>query len=508
MVRPYVVGTPTVAVSTTPSGTTVLTFTLPAGAQTGDVVVADVRTNSSTSPTDFSSPGFTRQGFTFKPSDPAGRVLGQFTRPIANIATEPATYVFTKAIADSRSTGNMYLVRGVDVTNLSAGRSLGWTEVAPTVSTHAFSTDTAEPCLLVYAYGNEVITPNQSAPTATPGTQIALSASPGNTTVTRSVLWSGYEPVDSTTIPAKALTWASVSGAAASAFVLRGIPDPVDPIPGFRSVSQMLSRTGATWAHRGGSANWPEMSEYAYDRSVVRGYGVLEFSAQRTSDGVWIGCHDASLNRTSQTTGLPNISAMTWAQVQTHMNSLNSAGTPRPYYRLDAFLDKFTPTHVVVVDPKDGIGTYDTEFLNLLDAHGGPEKIIVKFFGVGSGAAALADKATARQYQTWGYFYADDVTDGDLALYESHWSILGMDYQAPQSAWDAILAYGKPVTAHIVPDQAGYDLAMSKGASFAQVSAPLSVAPVGPGQFQPWDGFYVGVDPVDAVYVGSDQVWP
>lgn len=254
---------------------------------------------------------------------------------------------------------------------------------------------------------------------------------------------------------------------------------PVVTPPGFSSVTQMLATPGATWAHRGGSTNWPEMSKYAYEQATLAGYGALEFSANRTSDGVWVGCHDASLNRTSQTTGLANISSMTWAQVQTYQNSLNAAGTPRPYYRLDQFLDDFTGTHVAIVDPKYAIGTYNTEFLNLLDAHGGNTKIVVKFYGVGVGATALADAATARGYQTWGYFYDTDVTGGGLAADQSHWSILGMNYDAAQSAWDAVLGYGKPVVGHIAASQANYNTAMSRGARMVQCANVAGIAAVG-----------------------------
>lgn len=254
---------------------------------------------------------------------------------------------------------------------------------------------------------------------------------------------------------------------------------PVVTPQGFSSVTQMLATPGATWAHRGGSTNWPEMSKYAYEQAALAGYGALEFSANRTSDGVWVGCHDASLNRTSQTTGLANISSMTWAQVQTYQNSLNAAGTPRPYYRLDQFLDDFTGTHVAIVDPKYAIGTYNTEFLNLLDAHGGNAKTVVKFYGVGAGATALADAATARGYQTWGYFYDTDVTGGGLAADQSHWSILGMNYDAAQSAWDAVLSYGKPVVGHIAASQANYNTAMSRGARMVQCANVAGITAVG-----------------------------
>ena len=258
---------------------------------------------------------------------------------------------------------------------------------------------------------------------------------------------------------------------------------PASPLPGFSSVSQMLATPVATWAHRGGSANWPEMSEYAYDQAVLAGYGALEFSAQRTNDGggtgTWIGSHDPTPNRTSQTTGAPAYSAMSYTTLlAAYQNTLNAAGTPRPYYRLVDFLDKFTPTHVVIVDPKDELARV-TEFLNLLDAHGGNTKIVVKFYGGGSGAAALADAATAKGYQTWGYFYEADIASGELAAWQSHWSVLGMEYAASQGAWDTILGYGKPVVGHIAGSQANFDTAITKGARMVQSANVTGIRAVG-----------------------------
>lgn len=258
---------------------------------------------------------------------------------------------------------------------------------------------------------------------------------------------------------------------------------PASSLPGFSSVTQMLATPGATWAHRGGSANWPEMSEYAYDQAVLAGYGALEFSAQRTNDGggtgTWIGSHDPTPNRTSQTTGAPAYSTMSYTTLlATYQNTLNAAGTPRPYYRLVDFLDKFTPTHVVIVDPKDELARV-TEFLNLLDAHGGNTKIVVKFYGAGTGAAALADAATARGYQTWGYFYEADIASGELAAWQSHWSLLGMEYGASQGAWDTILAHGKPVVGHIAGSQANFDTAISKGARMVQSANVSGIRAVG-----------------------------
>ncbi|WP_420111636.1 hypothetical protein, partial [Pseudactinotalea sp.] len=184
--------------------------------------------------------------------------------------------------------------------------------------------------------------------------------------------------------------------------------------------------------------------------------------------------HDASPNRTSQTTGLPDVSAMTWAQLQTYQNTLNSAGTPRPYYRLVDFLDAFTPTHVVVVDNKTN--TAQSTFLDLLDAHGGNTKIVVKAYGVGTGGG-VASAAAARGYRTWGYFYESDLPNIPTA--QTGWSILGMEYTASASTWSQMLTYGKPVVSHIIQSQANYDTAAAKGARMAQVANVASVTAVG-----------------------------
>lgn len=514
MVAPQFVGTATTYASIVSGASIVLDK--PTGLADGDMLVAVLRTNGSTSTADFALSGWTRRGYAFVASDAAGRVTGIYTHPVASASSEPANYTFTKAISDTRRVGAMFIVRGVDLSNPVAGNSTGWDATpTPRVQLNSFTVDTANAALLVYAWANEIVSPNATAPTILPGTEIALVPSASGTATTRTTIWAGYESNAATSTGHKNLTWATAtSGPAATGVVLRGLSGSAGTatgtltitgtttasvgvtrtatgtvtlagagtrnvgVPGFASVTQMLATPGATWAHRGGSTSWPEMSKYAYDQAVAAGYGALDFAANRTSDGVWVGCHDASLNRTSQTTGLADISSMTWAQVQTYQNTLNSAGTPRAYYRLDQFLDDFTGSNVAIVDPKYGIGTYNTEFLNLLDAHGGNTKIVVKFYGVGSGATALADAATARGYQTWGYFYDTDVAGGGLAADQSHWSILGMNYDASQAAWDAALAYGKPVVGHIAASQANYNTAITRGARMVQCANVAGIAAV------------------------------
>ena len=253
--------------------------------------------------------------------------------------------------------------------------------------------------------------------------------------------------------------------------------------PGFASVAQMLSTPGATWAHRGGSVSWAEHTLFAYTQAVARGYGCLEVSLSRTRDGVWFALHDATLNRTSGLPASPAVdpTTMTWAELDASYKVTVGVGAPRPYMRWDELVAAYGGSHVIVVDPKHQItqgGARLAEFLDMVKRDLGTDRAIIKFSGVGSGAVWLAGLAADRGFQTWGYFYQTDWSSGDLATYQGPWSILGMDYTASQQAWDAVRSYGKPVVAHIVPDQAGYATALAKGADMVQVSGVGAVAAV------------------------------
>lgn len=262
----------------------------------------------------------------------------------------------------------------------------------------------------------------------------------------------------------------------------RVAPDSVKTVhPGFDSVPQMVATPGATWAHRGGSASYPEMSEYAYDQSVIRGYGALEFSAQRSSDGVWFGLHDDTL---AVVTGNPSltqkVNTMTWAQIKAYGNTKNAIpGWPsRPFWRLEEFLEKWSKTHILILDPKGGLSK-NAEFLSVCSAFN-VSRFIWKYYGVGIAGRPQA-ALDAGWGGTWGYFYNTDIDSGNFAsnANRSEWTMIGMNYTASQSYWDTALALGKPVVGHICPTQADYDMAIAKGANMVQVSGVGVVAPVG-----------------------------
>lgn len=294
----------------------------------------------------------------------------------------------------------------------------------------------------------------------------------------------GITPTTGGAVPAGTLvklgTGASAHAQYTDAAGVRHAPASMRPwLPGFAAVDAMLAKSGATWAHRGGSSTWPEMSEWAYDQSVLRGYGVLEFSAQRSSDGWWFGLHDVDLKRTSPSATTTEVSTMTRAQIEAFQIENAPSGGPRPYYGMVEFLKKYGKTHVLVMDVKNA-SAHLTEFLDVIAANTPANRVIIKYYGVGSGAGVIADAARARGMKSWGYFYQTDYEAGTIATWAPKWDILGMNIAATTgwSAADGILSYGKPVVGHIAASQAEYDQAITKGATLVQCAGVAVIKPV------------------------------
>lgn len=508
MVAPAPTGTPTTAFATT--GTSI-TVTKPTGLQNGDLLAIVYRAQDSNATAVTVPSGFTRFGPALSLPNSSTRVHGMWVKEITDASGEPADYtVSLTGAASGRQVIGAFILRGGDAGSTAQtgapstynGTGSGTTGTPKTAASYSVGT---LPSLTIFHGGAEITSGNSHVPTVTPsGYTKLLDVATGSDTVgSRTYLWVGYRTTTTSPTDAANIGWSSSSGSHAegASLVQKAVPAGETRAPtggvllsgrahavtpwrdGFPSVERLLRTYGATSAHRGGSAVWPEMSRLAYERSAMAKYGWLEFSAQRSSDGWWFGMHDNDFDRVSLVSGSPAPSTLTQAQIEsTYQNKLNANGMPQSWYGMTDFLDDWVYTHVVMVDPKNSVGNRE-EFLDLLDSHGGPSKIIVKFSGVGGGAVSLANAATARGYQTWGYFYEADVADGDLATYQSAWSILGMTYNASEAAWNAVKAYGKPVIAHIVPDAAGYATAMSRGAWFAQVSGVASVPAVTDGVF-------------------------
>lgn len=243
---------------------------------------------------------------------------------------------------------------------------------------------------------------------------------------------------------------------------------------GYRSVSAALA--GTCWvAHRGGSLAWPEGSLRAYTQAVYRGYGALELSLSRTVDGVWLTCHDGYLDRTSLGTATTTlqVSAMTWDHVRAYAILPPRPGLDlAPYMRLDDYIETYADHAVTFVDPKLVPAVHYGELLAVMDAHGGPDRWIAKYYGK---SFDWAHAARARGYLTWGYFYGGDGPT--LDEWSDRWDLLGLDYGAPASDWARFIATGKPVLGHICPDRAAVDVALGHDAAGLMVSGTHVITP-------------------------------
>lgn len=239
-----------------------------------------------------------------------------------------------------------------------------------------------------------------------------------------------------------------------------------------RLVTPLLSGEPFYIAHRGGSANWPEMSMTAYRHAVAAGVDALEISLARSSDGVWFGLHDATLDRTSGTTRLV-ASEHTWAQISRYRignASRDRSVGPQPYLRLEQLIEAYTDTHTIFVDPKVVDHEHYPDLLALMDAGGrGTETFIAKSFGTG---IAWAQAARAQGYRTWGYYIGQEIDDGSTPpeTTQVNWDLLGLDVRASSAAWTSIRSFRKPIVAHIIADRASARRAVDLGASGLMVS--------------------------------------
>jgi glycerophosphoryl diester phosphodiesterase len=245
-------------------------------------------------------------------------------------------------------------------------------------------------------------------------------------------------------------------------------------------VDRMLARDPFWVAHRGGDADRPEMSMVAYRHALARGVDAVEVSLARTSDGVWFGLHDPTLDRTSGTAGFV-ASQHTWADVRsqriTQVPTNPRHRSPEPYLGFPDLVQAVGDGVAVFVDPKAVPEVHYPELLDLMDSLVDDPRgtFVAKSYYLDRAWAVAARK---RGIRTWGYYYAKDLAGpGDvLAATQRNWDMLGLDVAAPAATWQAVRSYHKPVIAHVVRTQAQVDQAERNGAQGLMVSH-LSLVP-------------------------------
>lgn len=245
---------------------------------------------------------------------------------------------------------------------------------------------------------------------------------------------------------------------------------------GVQTPSALVAKPGFVVGHMG--ARWDEVegSMEGITRSLMWGVDALMLSIARTSDGKFFLLNDTKyLDRMSlgNDTGTTiDSSTLTWAQIQasydqgSYWTKRGTSSPRRPYMLLTDFLTAYPNTGPILLDPKTIPNTYFGAILDIMDANGGPNRFVGKYYCTGIG---WADAVHARNplYRTWGYFYASEIAAGttDLDTLSTHWDWLGLDYAGASAQWTQVLAKGKPVIGHIAKTRANYDTAISKGAS-------------------------------------------
>jgi hypothetical protein len=469
--QPYVVGTSTDSNTGTSA---VLTIAAPAGIQSGDMMVVYITDSYNGS----DKIAFLRWTDVVTGTIAEMGAAVRFHQVVSRIYSpdDPGPYTFTMTgiHASVRKIGTMVAIRNVtpyDLHGLPIYNS-------PTDLSISMATPNVGPGLLVSSWGVTTGAPNRASVTTTNGTQIASRGVP-DTTGTVSTNWQTVisKPVtsaDALTITSPGPTLAAEANAA---MIAKQLP-AVTADEGYLNadVTDMLSRDVFYWAHRGGSDHWGEFTRLAYDECVKWGAPALELSLNRTSDGVWFGLHDEFLNRTSPGQGLPvgaDPTTMTWAQVNALYNV--TGNVVAKYLTLTEFLSRYKNTgSILILDAKYAYRTpaWQDELLGIVLAQWPANRIVGKGDLNNSG---WANKCHALGIKTWGYLYSTNI--GDLPTKHSPWDILGFEFDAPQSEWNTVLAYGKPVVGFLIADQTGADMALSKGAAGLQCTNVIKVIP-------------------------------
>lgn len=229
---------------------------------------------------------------------------------------------------------------------------------------------------------------------------------------------------------------------------------------GAKTIRELLAIPHFIVAHRGGSQSWPEHTELAYTQAVDYHAHALEFSAARSKDGVWFGCHDESLKRLVPAL-TEKCDQYTWAEIK-------AAASKTRYMpaTIDWLIETYSKSHVIVFDPKYQLPRWK----EVCDMFKGMEqKIIIKSYWDSKWAF---DMIRERGFKTWGYAYNSDITKEKYPdfLAGKNCDILSMEFDAPQTVWNALKASGLPTVAHIPADLNQLNIGWSRGAMGAIVS--------------------------------------
>lgn len=232
-------------------------------------------------------------------------------------------------------------------------------------------------------------------------------------------------------------------------------------------VQKWISTQPLYAAHRGGSADWPQSTMFAYDQAAAWNRDLaLEASMWKSSDGVWYINHDDDLSLTGQW----NSSATITASTSSTLDNVKTTVGAYPLLRLTTFLAKYGGKRVIIIDNK---GSADVSgLISILNANGGPAWYVSKSYYT---SVAWAGGMRTAGYYTLGYFY--DADTANIAANQSKFDVLMEEYNASSLSWSTILSYPQPVMAHIVATAGQKAIGLANGAEGFMASGVMEVVP-------------------------------
>lgn len=431
------------SVFTTPPGDTKHTVTKPGSASTGAYLIillamSSAGTSVLATATDASGT-FTKLLDQNKTGTPSIEFYA-FGKFIA--ANDPASWDFTLSAPIVDALSQYYIFTGVDTTNPIS--SANWLVQAAS-NTSRITPTVVVPANAYVLYGTH--DRNASNPTFPDAGTPIHAAQSANVSIASLPL--GIPGAGTYT---KTTTGAAATSVAGSFLIALGqqATFATEPLATWRTQTPLYV------AHRNEELDWPEQTLYGYAQAAAwNSTQMLEMSARRTTDGIWVLNHDVDTQRVFSQANA-TINAVTYSAIAGYTTIVGAQPLAKMVDAMQAHQDR-----LLMLDCKPL--TNQSEFLDLMDANGGPGRIMLKVAGTGTGSTAFADLAAARGYKTWGYFYQTDV-GAAMDAAQTHYSMLGMDYTANQASWTAVLTYGKQVLGHIIPNVAGKTTALAFGA--------------------------------------------
>jgi glycerophosphoryl diester phosphodiesterase len=140
-------------------------------------------------------------------------------------------------------------------------------------------------------------------------------------------------------------------------------------------------------AHRGGARLWPEHTLLAYERALEAGADVIELDLHATSDGVIVALHDATVDRTTDGSGVVrNMTYDELRQLDAGYRFTRDRGATYPWRgrgltipTLDEALDLLGSTPMAI-EIKQAVPPIAAEVLATFEAHGAVEHAIFVSF--------------------------------------------------------------------------------------------------------------------------------